>query len=300
MQALKIAAVAMNGLLGRTEDNLRAIDQWASRAKDSGADLVLFPELVVHGHNDPNTWYAAEAVPGGRSVDHLCLLARTLDLYLSVGLSEKEQDIVYNTQVLVGPKGYIGAQRKIHLSRDEVIHYEGGSEMPVFDIGKCRVGTIICYDNSLPEVPRILALKGADVLLMPHAARLKMWTDDPESEKEAAAYSGRYFHMIASARAYENSCFTVLCNQAGRAGIVDTYPKDSPNQPHHAGGCLVVDPLGQVTARTSFEKIEEEMVVADLLPEKLWEARSQPNYTLRQRRPELFGALTEARSVVSG
>ena len=112
MQALKIAAVAMNGLLGRTEDNLRAIDQWASRAKDSGADLVLFPELVVHGHNDPNTWYAAEAVPGGRSVDHLCLLARTLDLYLSVGLSEKEQDIVYNTQVLVGPKGYIGAQRK--------------------------------------------------------------------------------------------------------------------------------------------------------------------------------------------
>ena len=65
MQALKIAAVAMNGLLGRTEDNLRAIDQWASRAKDSGADLVLFPELVVHGHNDPNTWYAAEAVPAG-------------------------------------------------------------------------------------------------------------------------------------------------------------------------------------------------------------------------------------------
>ncbi|MDE2755747.1 MAG: hypothetical protein OXI92_04265, partial [Acidobacteriota bacterium] len=254
---------------------------------------VLFPELVVHGHNDPNTWYAAEAVPEGPSVEHLCLLAQALDLYLSVGLSEKERDIVYNTQVLVGPKGYIGAQRKIHLSRDEVIHYEGGSEMLVFDIGKCRVGTIICYDNSLPEVPRILALKGADVLLMPHAARLKTWTDDPESEREAAAYSGRYFHMIASARAYENSCYTVLCNQAGRAGIVDTYPKDSPNQPNHAGGCIVVDPLGEVTARTSFEKIEEEMVVADLLPEKLWEARSQPNYTLRQRRPELFDALVE-------
>ena len=139
--------------------------------------------------------------------------------------------------------------------------------MLVFDIGKCRVGTIICYDNSLPEVPRILALKGADVLLMPHAARLKTWTDDPESERKAAAYSGRYFHMIASARAYENSCYSVLCNQAGRAGIVDTYPKDSPNQPNHAGGCIVVDPLGEVAARTSFERIEEEMVVADLLPE---------------------------------
>ena len=275
MQALKVAAVAMNGLLGQPEQNLRAIDQWASRAKDAGADLVVFPELVVHGHNDPDTWYQAEAVPDGRSVDHLCLLARALNVFLSVGLSEKENDIVYNTQVLVGPEGYIGAQRKIHLSRDEVIHYEGGSEMPVFDIGKCRVGTIICYDNTFPEVARILALKGADVLLMPHAARMKMWTDDPASEKEAAAYSASYFRMIASIRAYENGCYAVLCNQAGRAGYVDTYPKDSPNQPHHAGGCLIMDPLGEVAAQTPFEKIQEEILVADLLPEKLWKSPQQ-------------------------
>ncbi len=295
MQELKVAAVAMNGLLGQTKKNLRAIDQWAARAKDSGAELVLFPELVVQGHNDPKTWYTAEAVPEGRSVEHLCLLAQALNVFLSVGLSEKENDIVYNTQVLVGPEGYIGAQRKIHLSRDEVIHYEGGSEMPVFDIGKCRLGTIICYDNTFPEVARILALKGANVLLMPHAARMKMWTDDPASEKEAAAYSSRYFHRIASTRAYENACYAVLCNQAGRAGYVDTYPKDSPNQPHHAGGCLIMDPLGEVAARTSFKKIQEEILIANLRPEKLWEARSQPNYTLRQRRPELFGLLAEAR-----
>lgn len=296
MKKLRVAAVAMNGLLGRTHENLNAIDQWTSRAKDSGAELILFPELVIHGHNDPRTWYNAELVPDGPSVQHLCQLAKKLDVFLSVGLSEKRNDIVYNTQVLVGPEGFIGSQRKIHLSRDEVIHYEGGSEIPVFNIGKWRIGMIICYDNSFPELARILALKGANVLLMPHAARMKTCTEDLDSEKAAAEFSGKYFRMIATTRAYENSCYMVLCNQAGKAGIVDTYPQDSPNQPNHAGGCLVVDPHGEITAQTSFEKVQEEILIADLHPELLWEARSQPNYTIRQRRPELFRLLSETRN----
>ena len=93
-------------------------------------------------------------------------------------------------------------------------------------------------------------------------------------------------------RAYENACYAVVCNQAGRAGYVDVYPPDSPNQPHHAGGCLVIDPLGEVVAKTQSEQVKEEMLVVDLLPEKLWEARSLPNYTIRQRRPELFKLLS--------
>jgi len=52
---------------------------------------------------------------------------------ISAGLSERERDLVYNTQVLVGPGGYIGKQRKLHLSRDEVLFYAGGRDLPVFD-----------------------------------------------------------------------------------------------------------------------------------------------------------------------
>ncbi|MEW5980254.1 MAG: nitrilase-related carbon-nitrogen hydrolase [Acidobacteriota bacterium] len=292
MQKLKVAAVTMNGLLGQADQNLKSIEEWSARAKDADADLVLFPELVVHGHCDPNTWYSAELVPEGPSTQRLCDLAAKLNVFLCVGLSEKERDIVYNTQVLVGPSGYLGAQRKIHLSRDEVIYYKGGSEMPVFDIGTCRLGIVICYDNSFPEVARILALQGAEVLLMPHAGRMKMWTDDPESEKSAVAYTRKFFLTRHPMRAYENACYAVICDQAGRAGYVDLYPKDSPNQPHHAGGCLVIDPLGEVVAQTQCERIQEDMLVVDLLPEKLWEARSQPNYTIRQRRPDLFKLLT--------
>jgi N-carbamoylputrescine amidase len=294
MYKTRVAALAINGLLGNPQQNLDAIAHWSKQAKDAGADLALFPELVVHGHCAPDTWYQAEPVPDGPSTERLCRISRDLDLFLSVGLSEKEHDIVYNTQVLTGPSGFIGAQRKLHMSRDEALFYTGAKQAPaVFDIGKCRVGTSICFDGTFPEVSRILALHGADVLLMPHAARMTMWTDDPESVKQAAAAPVNYFTRLYAARAYENACFAVVCNQAGRAGYVDTYPKDSENQPHHAGGCVVFDPLGDVVAQTGGTCIREEMLIADLAPEKLWEARSKPNYALRHRRPELYKALSE-------
>ena len=291
MQTIRVAAVTMNGLLGQVERNLDEIETWTGKAVEERAELILFPELVVPGHCDPNTWYNAEPVPEGASTQRLCELANRMNVVLSVGLAEKERDIVYNTQVLVGPEGYIGSQRKIHLSRDEVLYYKGGSDFPVFDIGKCRVGTVICYDNSFPETGRMLALHGSDVLLMPHAARLKMWTDDPESAREAVQYSHRWFRSTRSIRALENACFAVIADQSGRAGYVDIYPKDSPNQPHHAGGCLIIDPSGEILAESQAERVQEEMVVADLTSEALDRARSSPNYTLRTRRPELFGDL---------
>src|ERR1017187_1317771 len=63
MQATRVAAVSMNGLLGQSERVLAAIDGWCERAATAKADLVLFPELVVHGHCTPNTWELAEPVP---------------------------------------------------------------------------------------------------------------------------------------------------------------------------------------------------------------------------------------------
>jgi predicted amidohydrolase len=290
MQTTRVAAVSMNGFLGEPERVLNAIAGWCERAAADKADLVLFPELVVHGHCTPNTWDLAEPVPDGPAVQRLVQIARQHRLTLCAGLSEKERDIVYNTQVVVGPGGYLGKQRKLHLSRDEVLFYKGGREINVIDAGRCNVGIVICYDNQFPEIARVLALRGADVLLMPHAARIKMWDDTPESEAAARRYSHDYFLPLAM-RARENACFAVLTDQAGRAGYVDTYPKNNPNQPHHAGAALVFDPDGMLLASAQAERICDEMVVATLDPTLLGKQRAQPNYTLRTRRPELFAEL---------
>ncbi len=291
MERIRVAAVSINGFLGEPERSLSTIAHWCEQAATESARLVLFPELVVHGHCAPNTWEVAEPVPEGPSVRRLTELAGRYGLILSVGMSEKERDIVYNTQVLVGPEGYIGKQRKLHLSRDEVLFYKGGREIPVFDLGKCRVGTVICYDNWFPEIARIVALRGADVILMPHAAREKGWDDTPESEAAARRHVYHSFATCYAMRARENACFCVYADQAGRAGYVDTYPRDHPNQPHHPGGAVLFGPDGSVLKATQTERIHDEMIVHDLDPSLLDAVRSQPNYTLRTRRPELFGEL---------
>jgi predicted amidohydrolase len=290
MQSMRVAAVSMNGYLGEVERVLDGVASWCERAAADKAELVLFPELLIHGHGAPNTWALAEPVPDGPSVRRLIQLARQHRLFLCVGLSEKERDIVYSTQVLVCADGFIGKQRKLHISRDEVQHYKGGRNINVFDIGKCKVGIVICYDNQFPEVARILALRGADVLLMPHAGRIKMWQDNRENES-AARRCSHDFYMAYALRARENACFAVLADQAGRAGYVDMYPKESPNQPHHAGAVLVFGPDGGLIASSQAERIRDEMIVANLDAALLNEQRASPNYTLRTRRPELFGEL---------
>lgn len=290
MQTTRVAAVSMNGFLGQPERVLAAIAAWCERAVAEKADLVLFPELVVHGHCTPNTWELAEPVPDGPSVRRLIQLARHFRLFLCVGLSEKERDIVYNTQVLVGPDGYLGKQRKLHLSRDEVFFYKGGRDLTVLDIGLCKIGIVICYDNQFPEVARVLALRGADVFCMPHAGRFKLWDDTPESQAAARRYSHHFLKKYAL-RARENACFAVLTDQVGRAGYVDCWPRDSENQPHHAGAALVWGPDGELIASTQEERIQEEMIVATLDAGLLARERSLANYMLRTRRPELFGEL---------
>ena len=290
MRTTCVAAVSMNGFLGEPDRVLHGIDAWCAKAKGEGAEFVLFPELVIHGHCTPNTWELAEAVPDGPSVRRLEEIAARHRLTVCAGMSEKERDIVFNTQVLVGPNGYIGKQRKLHLSRDEVFYYKGGREISVFDIGPCKVGIVICYDNQFPEVARVLALRGAEVILMPHAGRFKLWNDTPESEAVARRYSHDFLKKYAL-RARENACFAMLADQVGRAGYVDLWPKDSENQPHHAGAALIWGPDGELIASTQEERVREEMLVATLDAALIARERSLANYMLRTRRPELFEEL---------
>lgn len=290
METIRVAAVSMNSPLGQQEETLRRIADFCERATSEKAELVLFPELVIHGHCTPNTFDIAEPVPEGPSVGHLVALAKRFGLFISAGLSEKERDIVFNTQVLVGPEGYIGRQRKLHTSRDESFYYKGGRDIDVFDIGKCRVASIICYDNQFPEIARIAALKGADVILMPHAAREGRWDETPESEAVARHHVFDFFGGYRQ-RARENACFCVFADQAGVAGYVDSLPPDHANQPHHPGGAMIIGPDGTILIHTQLDKIRDEMIVADLESSALAKSRSHPNYTLRTRRPELFGEL---------
>ena len=289
MQTIRVAGIQMNGRLGQAERNLEEIKRWTKRAADRGVELALFPELAIHGHwMAEECWSAAESVPGGPSLRRLEKIARDFKMVLSVGMSEKERDLVFNCQVLVGPDGYLGKSRKVHMSEDEGLMYVGGSSMPVHDVGKCKVGIIVCYDAIYPEVARILALKGAEVFLMPSAGRSGPWNRETE---EAVARKAKDQLSIYRFRAMENGVFAVITNQAGAAGTVEFYRPRYRRQPYHAGGTLIYAPDGSLLADSQTKKIQPDMAVADLTAESFAKARAHTNFTLRKRRPDLYQEL---------
>jgi predicted amidohydrolase len=288
MQNIRVACVSMNGFLGEPDRSLKNIEGFSREAASQGVELILFPELVVHGHNAPNTPEIAEPVPGGPSCSTLSSLSKELNMVISAGLSERDGDKIHNTQVLFGPNGFIGKQRKIHLSRDEKVHYAGGSELEVFDIGKCKVGTTICYDSQFPELPRILTIKGAEILLMPHAMRECHWQDnDPESERNAR----RHLHKLLTRytmRAWENYSFILVTDQAGKAGVVDSLPAEHENQAYHPGGAMIIAPDAEILSHTQIDKIKDEMIIQDLDAADIDKMRSHENYQMLTRRKQLF------------
>lgn len=288
MQDIRVACVSMNGFLGEPDRSLKNIEAFCRQAAAQRVELILFPELVVHGHNAPNTPEIAESVPDGSSCQRLAALSSELNLVISAGLSERDGHWVYNTQVLFGPGGFIGKQRKIHLSRDEKNHYASGSEIEVFDIGKCRVGTTICYDSQFPELSRILLIKGAEIFLLPHAMREGHWREnDPKSERHAR----KHLHKLITRytmRAWENYAFILVADQAGKAGVVASLPVDHLNQPFHPGGAMIIAPNAEILSHTQVEKIHDEMIVQGLIAADIEQMRNHENYQLKTRQKQLF------------
>ncbi|MGD9496960.1 MAG: carbon-nitrogen hydrolase family protein [Armatimonadota bacterium] len=258
MQDLRAAAIQMNAPVGEIEANLEQIERWTRAAVGEGAQLVCFPELSITGHwCAGEVWTVSEAVPDGPSCRRLERLAAELGCVLSVGIAEREANIAYNTQVLIGPQGYLGKQRKLHMSADEYFHFRMGGRVHVIDIALCRVGIGICYDTIFPETARIAAIKGAEVYLAPHAARCGQWPESDEQQRAKVAHVKEHARMTFRSRAYDNGMYVIYCNQAGPAGE-DT---------NHCGGILFVDPAGVVLAESRTELIEDEMVICDLSAE---------------------------------
>jgi predicted amidohydrolase len=115
MKSFRVAAVASRSLPASPESNLEHCAAWTARAAQAGAALVCFPELSITGYvTTPEIWTAAEPVPGP-STEKLEELARKSGLIVAAGIAEKDRDIVYDTYVFVGPNGYLGKSRKIHI-----------------------------------------------------------------------------------------------------------------------------------------------------------------------------------------
>ncbi len=173
------------------EENVRLFLETVAAKIPPKTDVILLPEeITLVGNNRPYP-EIAEPIPGP-TTKRLGEVARERSAYIAAGIVEREGPAIYNTAVLIDRAGNVaGKYRKVYLPREEV---EGGltpgSDYPVFRTDFGTVGMMICYDVFYADPARALALKGAEMILMP------IWGGD-ETLAKARAIENRVF-LVAS------------------------------------------------------------------------------------------------------
>lgn len=196
---MKAGFIQTSPVFGRVREN---VEDAVKRIKALDADLVVLPELFSTGYQFRTRAEAlklAEEAPGGYAVTRLIDIAREKKVYIVAGLAERVGGKVYNSSVLVGPRnGLVGTYRKAHLFWNEKkIFSAGDTAFDVYDIGKARVGMMICFDWIFPEAARTLALKGADIICQPSNLVLP------------------YCPQAMITRSIENRVFSITANRVG-------------------------------------------------------------------------------------
>jgi predicted amidohydrolase len=259
---LRVGLGQFGAELGDVAANLARLRAQLADAAGRGAELVCFPELCLSGYlleptdytdalldsvEDAEQTIAADAVSAGVSVVYGAPVRRGNDLVNAVVLRKGDGRRVEYAKTHMDVK-----ERRVFIRGDEFLVDEPNG-----------VGLACCYDLAFPEPLRILALRGARVLLVPMA-----W----EVER------GFVMETVVAARAVENVAWVVCVNQAGHRGAF-----------HFRGGSCAIDPLGQAVARLGAEDALE-VVELDLgRVDRLRERRDDAGYPLLDdRRPELY------------
>lgn len=251
--------------------NITRARELVARAADDGARLVVLPEKWNGFGSGEILRACAEGLDDGESVEAMRGWAREHAIHLVGGsITERtESGRLMNTSLVFDPQGeLIAAYRKIHLFDVEVAGHvyresdveDPGDEIVTVDVEGWTVGLSVCYDLRFPELYRILALRGATLIVVPAAFTLATGRD--------------HWELLLRARAVENQCFVIGAGDFGaQPGGKRTY-----------GRSMVVDPWGTVLAQASDG---DAVVPARLDSQRMQEIRSSLP-ALANRRPHAY------------
>jgi predicted amidohydrolase len=219
------------------EGNFATLERFAHRAVDQGAQLVVTPEGFLEGYvwNDENPqpfskerYFEIGEYADGPLLGRVGALASRLGIYLAVGIAERRDERMYNSIFIYSPDGTaVSRYAKTHTDDDEPYNTKG-SEFPVVDTPLGRWGTVICMDRQLPETSRILAVKGAQLILVP-----------------AWGMCGEINDVMMRTRAFENGVHVFFV---------------------HPRRCLIIGPDGTVIAQDAGEGDEVVTARVTLVP----------------------------------
>lgn len=273
---MKIACLQSNVAFRNPLENARLAVEKIHDLAAAGTNLVVLPEAFLTGYC-VNTPLEAEAIAiPARPIPHEALTvlkqaSDSSDTIVVVGFAETLGGALYNSAAIFIPGQEGQYYQKTHLpclGLDRFV--TPGRELPVFETRFGRLGVLICYDLRPPEATRTLALKGADILILP-----TNWPAGAESSAE---------HVVI-ARAVENHIFVASCNRVG-----------TENGFNFIGRSKIIDPSGNIVAKAGGG---EEVISADvdlMLARQKRRVIRPGTYELEImgcRRPELYGPNVE-------
>jgi len=268
-----IALAQVSSRVGDKEHNIKTIKKKIQQAKRKGANLIIFPELVLTGYVCRDLVYElAEPIPKGPSIRKITDITRRENVHVILGMieqSEKAGAVLHNSAVLVGPKGFIGKYQKMHLPTHSVFeekrYFRPGYQTPVYETSIGKLGMTICYDIYFPEIARVMKLKGAQLIACISAS--------PSMRRG-------FFEVLTAARAIENTVFLAFTNLVGIENGLQFW-----------GGSRLIAPSGSIITQAKYD--EEDLVLAKIDYSNMKRVEAFVP-TIRDLRPELFTAMKEA------
>lgn len=290
-------------------DRERTIDKVGDLAADAarqGAKLVVFPEAFVsayprdldfgavvgsrteEGREDFRRYWESSVDVPGPAVDRLGEIARANDIYLVIGVIERDGGTLYCTVLYFAPDGaFLGKHRKLMPTGAErlVWGFGDGSTMPVFDTPLGKLGAVICWENYLPLMRAAMYAKGIELYCAPTADARDVWT--------------------ASMRhiAVEGRCYVLSCNQFNRRS---DYPPDyrwaaarttgseNANDVVCCGRSCIVDPYGNYLAGPAADG--ECILVAEIDRRQIVRGKYDMDCVGHYARPDVFQLTVDERS----
>jgi predicted amidohydrolase len=258
---------------------IEKLQQWIADAGRRGCDLLVFPELALNtwGHcaacadaHGPCAWHRDQAeVADGPAFGAVLEAAAAHGVHVIYGFEEADETgsgAIYNSANVVAPDRLVGTYRKLHLGIPlETDRFTPGDALPVFATDLGPIGIQICYDFYMgPELSRVLAMKGARLLVNP-------------TGRSNLPRAREHLEQVTNVRAHENLVAAVSANRVGT----------SHGPPEWAGGSVIAVPefpgfpVTLARAGTGEELITAELdftAIArwyDLLPWREWRAGPQ-------------------------
>jgi len=271
-----VACVQTAPEIGRKQDNvargLLAIEQAAAQ----GAQVVVLPELCNTGYvfeSRDEAFALAENVRDGESVQQWAEAARRLGLVIVAGFAERAGQSLYNSAAVLGPEGYIGRYRKLHLwNREHLVFEPGDIGLATFQTPLGLIAPVICYDGWFPEVYRQLALRGVDLVCMP-----TNWVPMAGQSEDERAMANTLAIANAHVSALNIACADRIGTERGQRFI---------------GRSLIVAAGGQVLAGPASADREEILVTRiDLDSSRRASHFNDFNDALRDRRIDVYGPM---------